>query len=90
VAWLQPLKLRTKVELIDLAIGKSYALGEICGVPCITFHGSPISLGQCTVTLINIKKGSIKLLFPNHMASRLKYMANGVVIWFDKDIVVCK
>lgn len=90
MAWLQLLKLRIKVELIDLAIGKSCALGEICGVPCITFHGSPISLGQCTMTLMNIKKGSIKLPFPNMMASRLKYMVNGVVIWFDKDIDVYK
>jgi hypothetical protein len=42
------------------------------------------------MALKNIKKRLVKLPFPNQMASRLKDMANGVVIWFDKDIVVCK
>jgi hypothetical protein len=90
VAWLQHLKPRIKVELINPATSKSCALGKICGVPRMTFQKSPISLGQCIVALTNIKKRSIKLPFPNQMASRLKDMANGVFFWFDKDIVVRK
>jgi hypothetical protein len=65
VAWLQHLKPRIKVELIDPTTSKSCALGEICGVLGMTFHRPPISLRQCIVALTNILKVLVKLPFPN-------------------------
>jgi hypothetical protein len=56
-------------------------------------HDDP-SCANCTWDLYNsistINKGSTKLSFPNPTEAKMKGMENGVVLWHDKDTVVCK
>jgi hypothetical protein len=80
-----------EVDIIDLFSRLPCAVGEIVGAPSMTFHGNPIAHGHCTIAMIGIKKGTMKLPFPNLVASKIKDVANGVVLWQEKDVVVaCK
>jgi hypothetical protein len=38
----------------------------------------------------SIKKGGLKLPFPSLVGTKVKDMANVVVLWWDKDVIVCK
>jgi hypothetical protein len=40
--------------------------------------------------MTNIKKRGVKLPFPSPVGTKVKDMANGVVLWQDKNVVVCK
>jgi hypothetical protein len=40
--------------------------------------------------MASIKKGGMKLPFPSLVGTKVKDMANCVVLWRDKDVVVCK
>jgi hypothetical protein len=79
-----------KVNIIDPFSRLPCAAGEIVGVPGMTFHGNPIA-PRPIIVVTSIKKGTMKLPFPNPVASKIKNMANGVVLWQEKDVVVvCK
>jgi hypothetical protein len=54
-------------------------LGEICGVSGMTLHGNIIALGHYTIAMIDIKKGFVKLPFPNPNATKMNNMGNGIV-----------
>jgi hypothetical protein len=57
------LKVKTKVELLDL-IGKVICVvGEICAMSRMTFHGGFIALGHYSMVVTRIKRGSMKLPF---------------------------
>jgi hypothetical protein len=56
----------------------------------MTFYGNPIVDGHCIVDVIAIKKGFVKIPFPSPTTSKMKDIANGIVLWHQKDIVVCK
>jgi hypothetical protein len=56
-------------------------------------HDNPwhkIAPKNYTIVVTRIKKGSMKLPFPNLVTSKIKDMANGVVLWWEKDAAVCK
>jgi hypothetical protein len=55
------------------------AIGEICGVPRMTFHGNIIAPRHYKVAIINIKKGYVRLPFPNPDATKVNNMGNGIV-----------
>jgi hypothetical protein len=84
------LKPRMKVELLDPTSRVPCTLGLVCGVVGMTFHRAPVTLGTCVVVVSTIKKGSIKLPFPTSTQAKMKGMENAVVLWHDKDMVVCK
>ncbi len=86
----QLLKPRTKVELLNPATRIPCASSEVYGVPNMTFYGNPIVDGHCIVDVIAIKKGFVKIPFPSPTTSKMKDIANGIVLWHQKDIVVCK
>jgi hypothetical protein len=79
-----------EVELFDLASRTPCALDEVCGVVGMIYHGNPIAHGTCTITITCIKKGSTKVQFPNSAGSKMKDMANGIVLWCEKDITIIK
>jgi hypothetical protein len=79
-----------KVELFDLASRTPCALGKICGVMGMTYHDNPIAHGTCIVVVTCIKKGSTRVPFPNSTSSKMKDMANGIVLWHEKDIILIK
>jgi hypothetical protein len=80
-----------KIDIVDLFSRLPCAVGEIVGVPSMAWHGNPIALGHCIIAMTSIKKVIVKLPFPNLVASKIKDMANGVVLWQEKDVVVvCK
>jgi hypothetical protein len=79
-----------KVDIIDPFSRLPCVTRDICGVPSMTFHGNKIALGHYTVVVTRIKKGVVKLPFPNLVASKIKDMANDIVLWWEKDVVVCK
>jgi hypothetical protein len=56
------------------------AIGEICGVPRMTFHGNIIVLGHYTIVMINIKKRFMRFPFPNPDTTKLNDMGNGIVL----------
>jgi len=47
----------------------------------MTFHGAPITPGHVTIAVTSIKRRSTKLPFPSSTTSKVKDMANGVVLW---------
>jgi len=59
-------------------------------VPGMTFHGVPITLGHVTIAMTSIKKTSTKLPFLSSTTSKVKDMANGVVLWQEKYILISK
>ncbi len=63
------------------------AIGEICGVPGMIFHGNIIALGHYTIAMINILKGFVRLPFPNPDATMVNDMGNGIVLWWEKGLV---
>jgi hypothetical protein len=69
-----------KVELFDSASQTPCALGEVCGVVGMTYHRNPIAHGTCIVVVTCIKKGSIRVPFPNSASSKMKDMANGIIV----------
>jgi hypothetical protein len=55
------------------------------------FHDNPIGISFCMVLVITIKRRSIKLPFSSQLTStKLKEMANGIALWHEKDIAICK
>jgi hypothetical protein len=74
------LKPRRKVEILDPTSKVTCAFGAICGVLGVTFHGAPITPMHVTIVVTSIKKGSTKLPFLSSITSKLKDMANGVVL----------
>jgi len=79
-----------KVELFDPTSQVPSTLGLVCGVVGTTFHHVPIAHGTYIIVVSTIKKGSIKLPFPIATHAKMKGMENAIVLWHDKDIVVCK
>jgi hypothetical protein len=75
------LKPRTKVKILDPTSKVTCALGEICRMSSMTFHGAPITPGHVTIAVTSIKRRSTKLPFPSSTTSKVKDMANGVVLW---------
>ncbi len=75
------LKPRTKVKILDPTSKVTCALGEICRMSGMTFHGAPITPGHVTIAVTSIKRRSTKLPFPSSTTSKVKDMANGVVLW---------
>ncbi len=76
-----PLKPKMKVELFELGFHIPCAMGSIVNVIGMDCHGKAIPLGTCSVSIINIKKGLVKLPFPNSEGTKLKDVENGVVLW---------
>jgi hypothetical protein len=72
----QILKVRTKVELLDLTSKILCVVGEICAMPRMTFHGGLIALGHYFVVVTRIKEGSMKLPIPTAEASKVKDIVN--------------
>jgi hypothetical protein len=57
----------------------------------MTFHGNPIALGTCMVVITSIiMKGSTRVPFPSPVASKMKGMENGIVLWRENNIIICK
>jgi len=56
----------------------------------MTFHHAPNAPGIYIVAIIVVIKRSTRLLFPNLATTKMKGMENQIVLWHDKDIVVCK
>jgi hypothetical protein len=57
----------------------------------ITFHANPIALGTCTIVVTSvINKGSTRVPFPSPVASKMKGMENGIILWHEKNIIICK
>ncbi len=77
----------TKINMFDPATKLLCAIGEICGVLGMTFHGNIIAPGHYIIVVINIKKGSMKLPFPNLGARKVNNMGNGIVLWREKNLV---
>jgi hypothetical protein len=63
---------------------------RLCDVVGMTFHHDPIAPRTSKVAITTIIKGSTRLLFPNSTTTKMKDMENQIVLWHDKDIVVCK
>lgn len=57
-----------KVDLLDPTSKMPCASKEVCGVVGMTFHGSLIVEGNCTVVVTCVKKMLFRLLFPNENA----------------------
>ncbi len=76
------------MEILDLTSKVTCALGEICRVSSMTFHGAPIILRHVTIISTSIKRVSTKLPFLSSTAS--KDMANDVVLWQKKYVLVSK
>jgi hypothetical protein len=74
--------------MIDTFSGLPCAVGEICGVPRMKFHGNMIALGHYTMVVTTIKRGSTRLPFPNPNVTKVDDMGNGIVLWLEKDLVV--
>jgi len=64
------------VKILDPISKVTCALGEICKVPSMTFHGVPITPRYVTIVVTSIKRRSTKLPFPNSTTSKVKDMAN--------------
>ncbi len=78
----------TKVNMLDIATKLPCAVGEICGVPRMTFHGNIIAPRHYTIVVINIKKGFMRLPFPNPDATKVNDMGNGLVFWWEEDLIL--
>ncbi len=78
------------MEILDPTRKVTCALGEICRMLGMTFHGVPITPRHVTIAVTSIKKESTKLPFLNSTTSKVKDMANGVVLWREKDVLVSK
>lgn len=74
--------------MIDTFSGLPCAIGEICGMPRMTFHGNIIALGHYTMAVTTIKRGSARLPFPNLDVTKVDDMGNDIVLWLEKDLVV--
>jgi hypothetical protein len=79
-----------KVDIIDPFSRLPCVTREICGVPGTIIHGNKIAPRNYTIAVTRIKKGSMKLPFTDLVTSKIKDMANGVVLWWEKDATVCK
>jgi hypothetical protein len=80
-----------KVNIIDSFSKLPCAVGKIVGVVGMTFHFNPIAHRHYTIIVTSIKKRTMKLPFPNPTFSKIKDMANGVVLWRKKDaVIICK
>jgi hypothetical protein len=79
-----------KVELLDLASQTPCALGQVCGVVGMTYHHNQIAHGTCIVVVTCIKKRSTRVPFPNLVGSKMKDMANNIMLWCKKDIITIR
>lgn len=59
------LKPKMKVELFELGFRIPCAMGSIVNVTSMDCHGKAILLRTCSVSITSIKKGLVKLPFPN-------------------------
>jgi hypothetical protein len=66
--------------MLDLATKLPCVAGEICGVPGMIIHGNIIAPRHYTLVMINIKKRSMRLQFPNPIATKVNDMGNGIVL----------
>jgi hypothetical protein len=62
-------------------------VGEICCVPGMAFHGNIIAPRHYIIAMINIKKGFVRLPFPNLDATKVNDMGNSIVLWQEKYLV---
>jgi hypothetical protein len=69
-----------KVELFDPTSQTPCALGEVCVVVGMAYHGNPIAHGTCTVVVTCIKKRSTRMPFPKSVGSKMKDVANGIML----------
>jgi hypothetical protein len=53
----------------------------------MTFHGNMIALGHYTIVVINIKKGFVKLPFPNPNTTTVNVMGNGIVYRWEEGLI---
>jgi hypothetical protein len=56
----------------------------------MTFHGVPIIPRHVPIATTSIKRASTKLPFPSSTTSKVKNMANGVVLWQEKYVFISK
>jgi hypothetical protein len=63
-----------QVNLFEITSKVPGALGEICGVTRMTFHGAIIPPRQCIVVMACVKEGLVKLPFPNEGGSKIKLL----------------
>ncbi len=80
-------KPHTKVDMLDPTTRLPCAIGEICGVLGMTFHGNIIALGHYTIGVINIKKGFVRFPFPNLDTTKVNDMGNGIAHWWEKGLI---
>jgi hypothetical protein len=73
--------------MIDPFSGLPCAVGEIYGVPRMTFHGNVIALGHYSMAVTMIKRGLARLPFPNPNVTKVDDIANDIVLWHEKDLV---
>jgi hypothetical protein len=55
-------------------------MGEICGVQSMTFHGNLIEPEICSIIVMGIKKGLVKVPSVSPTASKMKDTTNGIVL----------
>jgi hypothetical protein len=66
--------------MLDPATKLPCAIGGICSVLGMTFHGNIITPRHYTVAMINIKKRPVRLSFPNPDATKVINMGNGIIL----------
>jgi len=71
-----------QVDLLDTTKKMPCVWGEICGVVGMTFHRAIIPQGNVFVAMACVKKGLVKLPFPNEGGSKMKY----IIMWHEKDV----
>jgi hypothetical protein len=80
------LRPKMKVDFLDPTSKMPCAFGEVCGVVGMTSHESPIAPGNCIVVMTCVKKTSVRLLFPNEGALKMKEMVNDILMWCEKGV----
>jgi hypothetical protein len=79
-----------KVDLFNPFNGMLCVMGEICRVQGMTFHGNLIEPRICSIVVMGIKKGSMKVPSTSPVASKMKDTTNGIILWQKIYIVICK
>jgi hypothetical protein len=79
-----------KVELFEPGTRIPCAMGFIVNVTSMDCHGKAILPGTCSVYTTSIKKGLVKLPFPNSEGTKLKDVENGVVLWRISKLTIAK
>jgi hypothetical protein len=79
-----------KVELFELGTCIPCAMGSIVNVTSMDCHAKARPPGTCLVSITSIKKGLVKLPFPNSEGTKLKDVENGVVLWLISKLTIAK